>query len=324
MQARRTTVGLAEHVGDPGPELARRTEFRDRHELVVVGHQPEADLAQRLGDIDAGVDQQPHVAHRRAHRPGQLPCRVGAAVVEGGAVDGDRPHPGPGRQAGGECHHVLDRGRVASADRCGQRVGAQVDRHRRAGGVVRAGHQRQDRVGRGRPVSAGVEQDRRQIQVDTLEKAVDVGGRNPASADPQHQGTDSVGERVQAPRHCRRPRRRCSRGPGRTRPPSSPRRRRDGRHRHGRTARRRAAAVRATRRARCRARGSESPRRWASRAGVPARQPSSAGSRRLLLASTPATAVRQRARCSSTSTDTGNSCCRSLQPVAGYAISYSG
>ena len=35
-------------------------------------------------------------------------------------------------------------------------------------------------------------------------------------------------------------------------------------------------------------------------------------------------AVRQRARCSSTSTDTGNSCCRSLQPVAGYAISYSG
>ena len=39
--------GLPDHLGHPRPELARGTQFRDRHELVVVGGEPEADLAER-------------------------------------------------------------------------------------------------------------------------------------------------------------------------------------------------------------------------------------------------------------------------------------
>lgn len=40
---------ITQHLGHPAPELACGTEFRDRHELVVIGDQPEADLTQRLG-----------------------------------------------------------------------------------------------------------------------------------------------------------------------------------------------------------------------------------------------------------------------------------
>ena len=66
--------------------------FGDRHELVVVGGQPEADLPQRVADRDPGFGEHPQVGHRGRDAAGELPRRVGAQIVEGGTVDGDRPH----------------------------------------------------------------------------------------------------------------------------------------------------------------------------------------------------------------------------------------
>ena len=51
----RAGVGRADHLGDPRPQLARRPELRDGHELVVVGGEAETDLPQRIRDRDAAV-----------------------------------------------------------------------------------------------------------------------------------------------------------------------------------------------------------------------------------------------------------------------------
>ena len=70
---------------------------------------------------------------------GELPCRVGAKVVEGRSVDGDRPHP---RYSGRPWRHATTSsisGVATAAQRRGQWVGAQVDRHRCAVLGVRPG-----------------------------------------------------------------------------------------------------------------------------------------------------------------------------------------
>ena len=48
-----TGVRLAHHFGHPGPQLARGAQLRDRHELVVIGGETEADLPQRIRYGDA-------------------------------------------------------------------------------------------------------------------------------------------------------------------------------------------------------------------------------------------------------------------------------
>ena len=218
--------------GSPSTSATRDHNWRAARNFAIVMNWSSSATRRKLiwrsasGDTDTGIDQQPHIAHAGGHRPGQLPRRIGAAVVKSRAVDGDRPHSGPGDQTGGECHHILDGGSVASAHRCGQRVGTQVYRHRRAGGIVRAGHQCQHRVGRGRPVRPGVEQNRHQIQIDALEKAVDIARPQPRFRRPAAPARSPRRRARPARRHCRRPRRRRSRGPGRTRPPSTRRRRR--------------------------------------------------------------------------------------------------
>ena len=76
-----TGVGLADHLGHPGPKPAHRADFGDGHELVVVCGQPEADLPQRIRHAEPGLAEQPQVVHSRGHGAGQLPGRAGAKVV---------------------------------------------------------------------------------------------------------------------------------------------------------------------------------------------------------------------------------------------------
>ena len=59
MQACRTVVGVAQHVGHPRPELPSCAEFCDGHELVRIGDEPEADAAHRVADTDSGAGLQP-------------------------------------------------------------------------------------------------------------------------------------------------------------------------------------------------------------------------------------------------------------------------
>ena len=85
-------VGLADHLGHPGPQPAQHAEFGDRHELVVVCGQPEADLPQRVRHAEPGLAEQPQIGDARGDGSGQLPRRAGAEVVQRGPVDRDRAH----------------------------------------------------------------------------------------------------------------------------------------------------------------------------------------------------------------------------------------
>ena len=90
----RAAVRLAEHLGDPGPELARG------RNLAIVMNWSSSAASRKLiwrsaSATGTGFGEQPQVSHRGRDAAGQLPRRVGAPVVKGGAVDGDRPHPGP-------------------------------------------------------------------------------------------------------------------------------------------------------------------------------------------------------------------------------------
>lgn len=125
----RTGVRVADDLGDPRPQVARRAELGDRHELVVVGGEPEADLAQRLADRHPRLGEHPQVTHRGRDTGGQLPGRVGAQIVERGSVDGDRPHARVLGGPLGDGDHVLDLRGGTLTERRGQRVAAEVDRH---------------------------------------------------------------------------------------------------------------------------------------------------------------------------------------------------
>ena len=59
MYRRRAVIRVAHHVGHPGPQLSHRTEFSDRHELIVIGRESEADLVQRVHSGHPGRSQQP-------------------------------------------------------------------------------------------------------------------------------------------------------------------------------------------------------------------------------------------------------------------------
>ena len=66
---RRARIGGAHHLGHPCPELPRGAQLGDRHELVVVGGEPETDLTQRLRRRDSAVGQQSQVADAGGDRP---------------------------------------------------------------------------------------------------------------------------------------------------------------------------------------------------------------------------------------------------------------
>ncbi len=197
MNGHRPALRLAEHVSDAGPELACHTEFSDGDELVVVGHQPEADLAQSVGDIDAGVDQRPHVVDRCTQHAGELPGRVGATVVERRSVDGDGAHPGTAGQIRRDSGDVLDRRSAQAAQRGGERVGAQVDRQSSALRVVGTGHQGLHRLSGGAELGPGLDDHRRELEVDTFQQPVQIGGGNTVIPDAQHQRADPVTECTQ-------------------------------------------------------------------------------------------------------------------------------
>ncbi len=190
--------GLPDDLGHPGPELARRTELRDCHELVVVGGEPEADLPQGVRDRDATITEQPQIGDRRGDAARQLPRSTRPPIVECGAVNGDRAHPTVVHpRLGGDRHHIGYLGCGAAAQRCGQRVGAQVDRKPRTLVVVEVGQQRQQRVGGVEEFGTGsrdLQHHRNQVEEDTVEQAIEAGNRHAGLADPQYERTDALGQ----------------------------------------------------------------------------------------------------------------------------------
>ena len=88
----RARVGHVAQLGHPRPEPARRTELRDRRELLVGGRQPELEQTEGLLRRDTrGLEG---AQHRRA--PGEHPAEllaVGSALfVNRGPVDDRGPH----------------------------------------------------------------------------------------------------------------------------------------------------------------------------------------------------------------------------------------
>ena len=197
MQPGRPAVRVAQRLGDPAPESSGRTEFRNRHELVVVGDQTEADLRERIRQGDPGCGQQSQVVGPRRDHTGQFPARVRTAVVKSRAVHGDRPYPRIDHRA--TCHRddVVDGRRRPAAEIGGERIGTEIDRHRGALGVVSSGNQCQHRLCGRTEFRTGVDQDRRQLQVDALQPAAEIAHRDAVGADPQHQCAHPLDERVQ-------------------------------------------------------------------------------------------------------------------------------
>ncbi len=172
VHGRGARVGLPDHLGDPRPQLARRTQFRDRHELVVVGGEAESDLPQRVRyprcrRRRASADRPPPAATLPANSHDALaprwwkagPSTVIARTPPSYAVDLGRHRDDVGQLGGGP-----------PAQRRGQRVGAQIKRQPGALVVVQIGHQRQHRIGGGHVVGArDVKDHRHQIKEHALE-----------------------------------------------------------------------------------------------------------------------------------------------------------
>ena len=68
--------GLAHHLGNPRPQLARRAQLRDRHELVVIRGVSETDLPQRIPNGKAAFSEQPQVCDPGRDAAGQFPRRA--------------------------------------------------------------------------------------------------------------------------------------------------------------------------------------------------------------------------------------------------------
>ncbi len=187
-------LGVADDLGDPRPEPARGAQLGDGEELVVVGGQPEADLPQGLCDGQPGVGEQPQVGHRGRDGAGQLPGGVGAQVVQGGSVDGDRPHTAARGRAGRHGDHLLRRRGLPAAELRGQRVGAQVDGH--GGALLRTQLVEQRQQGFACPgvVGARVEDDGHQVEVHAREQLGELGGRHAGLAHADPQRADPLGE----------------------------------------------------------------------------------------------------------------------------------
>ena len=162
--------------GSPTTSATRAHSWRAARILAIVMNWSSSAASRklicrrRLADRDPGFGEHPQVGHRGRDAAGQLPRRVGAQVVEGGSVDGDRPHAVVGGHPRGDRDDILDRGSGTVAQRRGQRVGAQVDRQRGALVGFHLGDQRQHGVAGRRVVGARVEDHRRHAQVHTLEQ----------------------------------------------------------------------------------------------------------------------------------------------------------
>ncbi len=192
-----STVGMVQHLGDPGPQLPGRTKFRHGHELVVIGDQPDADLVERVGDGAPCFDQQPQIVGRCGDHSGKFPACIGASIVKRGAIDGNRPHSRPAADPGSYRDHVVNIGRRTSAQRCGQRIGTQINGHQPAPAVVRAGHQGHQFLGRRSEISSGVDDYRRQLKVNALQPTIDLVRCDTGIADPQQQSADSLRQRLE-------------------------------------------------------------------------------------------------------------------------------
>ena len=197
MYRRSAVIGAAQHVGHPCPQLPGRTELRDGHELVIVGGQPEADLMQCVEGSYSGSGLQAQVVKARAEHTRQFPGGAGPTVVESRSVDGDRPHAALAGHGGGHRKNFLDSAGVGPTQSGGERVGTEVDRHRRAPCVVGSGHQGKHRPGRDREMRTGVQHYRREFEVHTLQPTVELPGRHPAGTDTQHQRTHAVDKRAE-------------------------------------------------------------------------------------------------------------------------------
>ena len=190
--------GGTHHLGHPCPELACGAQFGDRHELVVVGGEPETDLTQRLRRADSAVGQQPQVADARGDGARQLPRRARAEVVECRPVDGDGTYAAvvtDGLADGG--HHLVARRRSATAQCRGQRVGAEIDRKTCSPFVVEVGDQCQHRVGGGGEVSARIEHHRDQFEEHALEEPIEFVCAHACRPDLENQRADTLRQRRQ-------------------------------------------------------------------------------------------------------------------------------
>ena len=186
---------MAQGLGNPAPELSCCTEFRDRHELVVVSDQTKADRIERVGHTDPGFGEQPQIVGRRSDRAGQFPAGIGTAVVERPAVHRDRADAGGTRQPSCDSDDFGNCGRRAVAEQCGERIGTQVDGD--CPGALGPDDQAADHFGRCAEIRAGVEDYRSQLQVDTLQPAFQIGHRDPRRADLENQCTDTVDQRIE-------------------------------------------------------------------------------------------------------------------------------
>jgi hypothetical protein len=73
MQGRSARVGLPNDLGDPSPKLTSGTQFRDGHELVVVGGEAESDLPQCVCNPDATFGERAQVGHPGRNAACQFP-----------------------------------------------------------------------------------------------------------------------------------------------------------------------------------------------------------------------------------------------------------
>ena len=196
MHAGGAGVRLTHHLGDARPQLARRAQLRDRHELVVVGGIAETDLPQRIRHRDATFSEQPQVCDRGRDAAGQFPRRAGTHVVECRAIDGDSAHSAAvSADFRGGRHDVGHaRGRPPAHWR-GQWVGAEVQRQPGALILVQIGQEGQQHLRGGDIVGAGFDHQRHQVDEHTVEQPVQLSRRHTLrSAHAQHQRVDPLGQ----------------------------------------------------------------------------------------------------------------------------------
>ncbi|GAQ39324.1 hypothetical protein MPS_4631 [Mycobacterium pseudoshottsii JCM 15466] len=197
VQRRRPAIRVTGDLGDPGPQPARGSHLGQCHELVVIGGQPEADLCQRVADRETGFGEQPEIGHRRANGGREFPGRSRAQIVKRRPVDGDRPHASITGHPSRDREYIVNRGGGTPAQRRGQRIGAQIDRHRRALVGIQPSRQPQHRLA-GRPVlGTGIHNHRRQVQIHTREQPFELVRRHAVVPHPDQQRADAVTQHAQ-------------------------------------------------------------------------------------------------------------------------------
>ena len=204
----RSGVGGTDDLGDPGPELPCGTQFGDRHELVVVCGEAEADLLQRVRRLDAVLGQHAQIGDTGRNGGRELPRRAGTQIVEGRTIDGDRAHAAVIiGDPGGGCHHVIHRRCGSARERSRQRIAAEIDGEPGTPFAVQIGDQGQHRIRRGGVVRPRVEDHRDELEEHPLEQPVQLARGDAVrpiprrfarpAADAQHQRAGALGQRVQ-------------------------------------------------------------------------------------------------------------------------------